>query len=64
MGREPLDICVDSPRTKVVSSAEAAVVSGDHWGRPGEEVAYGKMRGQSAVGTGLDVFGREKLDEV
>ena len=58
LGKEPLDICVNSSKTKVVAAAEASIVKGDHWGLPGDEIAYNKFQGQTVVG-GLDYFGRD-----
>ena len=61
LGREPLDVRVKSSRTKIAPSASVAIVKGDHWDRPGEEVAREKFRGQTVAGvseSGLGLLGR------
>lgn len=59
-GREPLDICVDSKATRVPKEATAQIVRGDHFDRPGAEVAVSKFRGQAVtVGDDLDMLDAE-----
>lgn len=62
-GREPLDICVDSSRTKVTPNTTARIVRGDHFDKPGREIALQKFEGQSvALGfADLDLLGAEVL---
>lgn len=50
VGREPLDLCVASKATKVLTKTSAVVVRGDHWDKAGREVAAAKLRGQTVVG--------------
>ena len=48
-GREPLDICVNSSRTKILPSATATIVRGDHFDKAGKEIALNKFEGQSVL---------------
>lgn len=72
LGKEPLDVCVDSKSTKVPSATTARVVRGDHYDKPGEEIAVSKFQGQRVTvggavnegpssGSGFDVFGVDPL---
>lgn len=56
MGHEPLDVAVDSPATKVIPLAMATIYKGDHFDKPGKEVATGKFKDQT-VTVGLDCLG-------
>lgn len=58
-GLEPLDVCVDSKETKVPKTpATVRIFKGDHFDKPGREVASGKFQGQSLVGRGsLEMLG-------
>lgn len=62
-GREPLDVCVASKGTPVKKDAAATIYAGDHFDKPGKEVARGKFQGQVVVGagSGLDFFGRRRV---
>ncbi len=58
LGREPLDIAVDSPASKVKPLAAVRIVKGDHFGRKGKELVASKFQGQSVeVGCELDFIG-------
>jgi hypothetical protein len=57
LGREPLDIAVDSKRTKVTADSDATIMKGDHLDKPGKEIAAGKFKGQEVMLGGLDVLG-------
>lgn len=60
MGREPLDIAVDSPSSKVKPMAAVRVVKGDHFDRKGKELGASRFQGQSvAVGCELDYVGAD-----
>lgn len=57
-GAEPLDVAVDSPKTKVTPGAVVAIIKGDHFDKPGKEIAAGRFSGQIvSVGGGLDCLG-------
>lgn len=46
-GLEPLDVCVDSKATVVPKTAATVrIIKGDHFDRPGREVAAEKFKGQ------------------
>jgi len=57
-GREPLDVAVDSPKTKVIPLTTATIFKGDHFDKPGKELAAGKFQGQTVSVGGLDFLGR------
>lgn len=58
MGREPLDIAVDSPSSKIRPLAMVRIFRGDHFDRKGKELVASKFQGQSvAVGCDLDYVG-------
>lgn len=58
MGREPLDIAVDSPSSKIRPLAMVRILKGDHFDRKGKELVASKFQGQSvAVGCELDYVG-------
>lgn len=56
-GREPLDIAVDSPASKVSPMAVARIIKGDHFDKLGKELAAGKFKGQDVAVGGLDCLG-------
>lgn len=59
-GLEPLDICVNSKATVVPKTAATVrIIKGDHFDKPGKEVASGKIQG-SVVGD-LDMLGAENI---
>lgn len=55
-GREPLDVAVNSSATKVVPLANVTIFQGDHFDKPGKEIAVAKFKGQT-VAVGLDCLG-------
>lgn len=64
LGREPLDIRVNSNKTVVPKTATAVIRKGDHFDKTSREVAAHKFEGQALVGSaqnrwgsGLDLFG-------
>lgn len=59
LGREPLDVDVDSPRTRVPVEAVATVMRGDHFDKPGKRVAVAKFRGQDVAVGALELLGIE-----
>lgn len=59
-GREPLDVCVESARTRVNPLATATIIKGDHFDRPGKELAVGKFKGQE-IAVGLDCLGATEI---
>lgn len=60
-GREPLDICVNSSRTKIIPNATATIVRGDHFDKPDKEIALSKFEGQSVLlGAGRPLFHEEQ----
>ena len=62
MGREPLDVCVDSSRTRIIPEATARIIKGDHFDKPGKEIATSGFRGQVvSVGCDLDMLGAEEM---
>lgn len=62
-GLEPLDICVDSSQTHVPKTAATVTIAkGDHFDKPGKEIATSKFQGQEvAVGGDLDLLEAEEL---
>lgn len=59
-GSEPLDICVDSSKTKVIPNASVQIIKGDHFDKPGKEVAASGFQGQRvAIGGDLDLLDAE-----
>jgi hypothetical protein len=56
-GREPLDFCVYSKSTKVLTNTSATVVRGDHWDKPGQELVASKLKGQTVVVGSLHMLG-------
>lgn len=53
VGREPLDVCVQSSSTKVIPQTDATIYPGDHWEKASKDVAYGKI-GKPTVAVGFD----------
>lgn len=54
-GREPLDVAVDSSSTKIIPSATATIIPGDHLDKGGKTVAFSKFQGQNVtVGEDID----------
>lgn len=60
VGREPLDIAVDSAQTKVKPPATVRAVKGDHFDKKTKELKTGGLRDQTVVLSGLDCFGAEE----
>jgi hypothetical protein len=48
-GREPLDICVATKDSVVPKLAEVTIVKGDHFDKPGKEIATTKFQGQTVT---------------
>lgn len=64
MGKEPLDVRVASKKTRVVPESGGRIVKGDHFDRPGKEIAVNKLQGQEvSVGwiDDLELLGAEVL---
>lgn len=49
-GREPLDLCVYSKETKVLTKTSVVVVRGDHFDKVGRDLVASKLKGQTVVG--------------
>jgi hypothetical protein len=61
-GREPFDVCVLSPDTKVMPLQDITIFPGDHWGGKGgpSAVKFDKVGKPVAVGCcGFDLLGAE-----
>lgn len=56
VGREPLDLCVHSRATKVLTNTTATIVRGDHFDKVGRDIVAEKLKGQRVVG-GLYMLG-------
>ena len=64
MGQEPLDVRVASKKSRVVPESGGRIVKGDHFDRPGKEIAVTKFQGQEvSVGwtDDLELLGAEVL---
>lgn len=59
LGREPLDVCVDSRRTYVPATATATIARGDHLDKAGRQVAAGGFKGQDVQLGSLELLGAE-----
>jgi hypothetical protein len=57
LGAEPLDICVDSPRSKVPADATVKIVQGDHFDKKTRQIDAGRLKGQEVKLAGLEVLG-------
>jgi hypothetical protein len=59
-GREPLDVCVASSKTKVVPQTDATIYPGDHFEKSTSQVALERIgKPTVAVGDDLDLLGAE-----
>ncbi len=61
MGREPLDVCVATSQTKVTPHATARIIKGDHFDKPGKEIATARFQGQVVAVGGLALLGVDYL---
>jgi hypothetical protein len=60
VGQEPLDFCVASSKSPVPRSPlTATIVAGDHWDKPGREIATDGFKGQTVTVSGLRILGRK-----
>ena len=48
VGREPLDVCVQTSATKVIAKTDAMIAPGDHWDKSMQDVALAKL-GKPAI---------------
>lgn len=60
VGREPLDIAVDSAQTKVSPQATVRAIQGDHFDKKTKELRTSSLRDQNVVLSGLDCLGAKE----
>ena len=56
-GREPLDFCVASKSSKILSKTTGTIVKGDHFDKPGAEIVASAFKGQTVVAGNLEMLG-------